>query len=209
MFSEYDPPAGGLRTWPYIRTPSETEGEPDSISHFTNLKQEPNKRYTQATYDAVRPTTLYGDLLSKSRTQGADHSTHAYSTSSFRQRRDAIEVAWGAHKYRIMTKAHKHRFPTCAKCGQKLTHSHLLGGCLTTSKLKISRHHSTFKLLVGKTRTRTPSHKHTGRLNAITRFAGFVQQSENKSSKCLYKHLLIKDYQFYKLYNICRFCSIL
>ena len=49
----------------------------------------------------------------------------------------------------------------------------------------------------------------TGRLNAITRFAGFVQQSENKSSKCLYKHLLIKNYQFYKLYNICRFCSIL
>ena len=146
-FSEYDPPAGGLRTWPYIRTPNEREGEPDRITHFTNLKQEPNQRYTQATYAAVRSTTLYGDLLSKSRSHGADHSIHAYSTSSFRQRRDAMEVAWGAHKYRLMTKAHKHRFPTCAKCGQKLTHSHLLGGCRTTSKLKISRHHSTFKLL--------------------------------------------------------------
>ena len=49
-------PRGGLRTWPYIRTPSKTEGvEPDRITHFTDLKQEPNKRYTQATYDAVRP----------------------------------------------------------------------------------------------------------------------------------------------------------
>ena len=58
-----------------------------------------------------------------------------------------MEVAWGAHKFRLMTKAHKHRFPTCTRCGHKLTHSHLLGGCYTTAKLKISRHHSTFKLL--------------------------------------------------------------
>ena len=61
----------------------------------------------------------------------------------------------------------------------------------------------------GRTARKKGPENRTGRLNAITRFAGFVQQSENKSSKCLYKHLLIKDYQYYKLYNICRFCSIL
>ena len=147
VFDEYDPPVGGLRTWPFIRTPATREDEPDRITHFTNLKAEPNKRFKEAAYTRVETTTLYGGLLAKARAQAADHTIHAYSTSGFRQRRDAMEVAWGSHKFRLMTKAHKRRFPTCAKCGHKLTHSHLLGGCYTTSKLRISRHHSTFKLL--------------------------------------------------------------
>ena len=33
------------------------------------------------------------------------------------------------------------------KCKQKITNTHLLGGCISTAKLRISRHHSTFKLL--------------------------------------------------------------
>ena len=35
----------------------------------------------------------------------------------------------------------------CTKCNQPLTNTHLLGGCKYNSKLRISRHHSTFKLL--------------------------------------------------------------
>ena len=35
----------------------------------------------------------------------------------------------------------------CRKCGQKLTNTHLLGGCISIARLRISRHHSTFKLL--------------------------------------------------------------
>ena len=147
VFDEFDPPRGGLRTWPFIRTPAKEVGEPDRITHFTNLTAEPNKRFTDAAYTRVATTTLYGSLLSKARAEGADHTIHAYSDSGFRQRRDAMEVAWGSHKFRLMTKAHKRRFPTCTKCGHKLTHTHLLGGCYTTAKLKISRHHSTFKLL--------------------------------------------------------------
>ena len=146
-FDEFDPPIGGLRTWPIIRTPATAEGDSDRITHFTNLKAEPGRRYKQAAYDRVTSDTRYGGLLATARHQGADHTIYAYSTSGYRQRRDAMEVAWGSHKYRLMTKAHKRRFPTCAKCGHKLTHSHLLGGCFSTSRLRISRHHSTFTLL--------------------------------------------------------------
>ena len=147
VFEEYDPPVGGPRTWPIVRIPSHLEDEPDRISRFTNLKAEPAKRYKEAAYAKVPITTLYGGLLQQSRIHGADHTIHAYSTSGFRQRREALEVAWGAHKYRLLTKANKHRFPACSKCGQKLTHTHLLGGCHAMQNARTRRHNSTFTLL--------------------------------------------------------------
>ena len=45
VFDELDPPVGGLRTWPIVRTPSPSADEPDRISRFTNLRAEPAKRY--------------------------------------------------------------------------------------------------------------------------------------------------------------------
>ena len=147
VFDELDPPVGGLRTWPIVRTPSPSADEPDRISRFTNLRAEPAKRYKEATLTSVPTTSLYGSLLQQSRINGADHSIHAYSTSGFRQRREALEVAWGAHKYRLLTKANKHRFPSCSKCGRKLTHTHMLGGCPATQNARTRRHNSTFTLL--------------------------------------------------------------
>ena len=147
VFDELDPPVGGLRTWPIVRTPSPSADEPDRISRFTNLRAEPAKRYKEATLASVPTTSLYGSLLQQSRINGADHSIHAYSTSGFRQRREALEVAWGAHKYRLLTKANKHRFPSCSKCGRKLTHTHMLGDGPATQNARTRRHNSTFTLL--------------------------------------------------------------
>ena len=128
---------------PLSRTPSPSADEPDRISRFTNLRAEPAKRYKEATLASVPTTSLYGSLLQQSRINGADHSIHVYSTSGFRQRREALEVAWGAHKYRLLTKANKHRFPSCSKCGRKLTHTHMLGGCPATQNARTRRHNST------------------------------------------------------------------
>ena len=93
VFDEFDPPVGGPRTWPIVRTPSQFEEEPDHISRFTNLKSEPAKRFKESTYANVPTSSLYGGLLLQSRSNGADHSIHAYSTSGYRQRREALEVA--------------------------------------------------------------------------------------------------------------------
>ena len=190
-FDEYGPPAGGLRTWLVtIRTPSQTENEPDRITHFTNLKAEPSKRYKEAAYAQVRPTTLYGDLLTQSRLQGAEHTMHAYSTSGFRQRRDAMEVAWaGAHKFRLVNKSHRRRFPTCVKYGQKLAHSHLLGGCQSTAKLNISRHHSTFKLL-----HRLLTQENGGRWPILAMDLGTQTEEEDDKPDACYATILRPEY---------------
>ena len=142
-FNEADPPVGGLRTWPQIRTTK--PDQPDVIHKLHNLTTAIKK---QARHKRLIPpqSGIFGTLLKQARELGADHSIHAYSRSPYRSRRDSLEVAWGVHVHKLRRKTRSGPL-VCGKCKQKLTNTHLLGGCPSTAKLRISRHHSTFKLL--------------------------------------------------------------
>ena len=146
IFNEADPPIGGLRTWPVHRELK--DDAPDVLTNFTNLKTDARAYAKRATVAQNQPTTLFGRLLRNAKTQGADYSIHAYSRSAYIDKRNSLEVAWGVHRYRLQPKFGKHQPLLCGKCQQKLTNTHILGGCYSTSRLRIARHHSTFKLLV-------------------------------------------------------------
>ena len=145
-FSAADPPVGGLRTWPFLRECR--EDDEDVLTNLTDLKTDAKKNAQKATLVNLQPTTVFNRLLQRAKSQGADYSIHAYSKSTYKDRRNSLEVAWGVHRYRMHHKFGKNQPLVCDKCKQKLTNTHILGGCYTTSRLRISRHHSTFKLLV-------------------------------------------------------------
>ena len=67
-------------------------------------------------------------------------------TTTFRARRDSLEVAWEEHIHKCKR---KHSLSLiCTKCQSPLTNTHILGGCRFTAKLRIKRHISTFRLLL-------------------------------------------------------------
>ena len=51
------------------------------------------------------------------------------------------------HVYRCKGRQSSQGLMQCGKCNQPRTNTHLLGGCKHSSKLRTSRHNSTFKLL--------------------------------------------------------------
>ena len=132
IFDEADPSIGGLRTWPVHREPK--DDAPDVLTNFTNLKTDARAYAKRATIAQNQPTTLFGRLLCNAKTQGADYSIHAYSRSAYIDRRNSLEVAWGVHRYRLQPKFGKHQPLLCGKCQQKLTNTHILGGCYSTSR---------------------------------------------------------------------------
>ena len=143
IFTQADPPLGGLRTWPYTQNQ-------DTINHpkhkLTNLHTSLRKLVKTQTYNNHRATnTIYSNILKQARHNGADHTIHAYSTTPYRARRDALEVAWGVHIHRCSSKSGP--TPTCSKCQAPLNNTHLLGGCSHTAKLRTKRHNNTFLLL--------------------------------------------------------------
>ncbi len=78
---------------------------PDAINHpkhnLTNLHTSLRKLVKSQTYNNRRAAnTIYNNILKQARDTGADHSIHAYSTSPFKARRDALEVALGVHVHR-------------------------------------------------------------------------------------------------------------
>ena len=85
--------------------------------------------------------TVHGEQLRKAKTLGADFSIHARSQSSYINKRDAMEIAWGSAKNRLYKgKA----IPLCRHCLIRLTNSHLAGDCPTKRRLRTDRHNSTF-----------------------------------------------------------------
>jgi ribonuclease HI len=143
-FEEADPPIGGLRTWPQLRL--NTTNKPEHIRKLTNLKSG-IKKELKHTNKTTATKGVYWKLLQAARNTRTDFSIQAYSQSPYRSRRDACELAWGSHVYRCLKKNNTHGPMLCTKCNQPLTNTHLLGGCKHNSKLRTSRHNSTFKLL--------------------------------------------------------------
>ena len=137
------PPIGGLRTWPYTQNPNICNNPKHNL---TNLHTSLRKLIKSQTYTNHRAAnTIYSNILKHARDNGADHSIHAYSTTPYRARRDALEVAWGIHIHRCKRKSGQ--TPTCYKCQSPLNNTHLLGGCSHTAKLRTKRHNITFLLL--------------------------------------------------------------
>ena len=144
IFTEADPPIGGLRTWPQIKTT-----KPDKSIHITKisdvhngirklLKTKPPKPQTST-------TTTYSNILQHARELGADLNIDAHSDTPYRARRDALEVMWGVHVHRCRKK-----FRPPSSHAQNATHptnTHILGACRFTAKFRTQRHNNTFKLL--------------------------------------------------------------
>jgi hypothetical protein len=142
IFTQADPPIGGLRTWPYTQPDTKNNHK----HNLTNLHTSLRRLVKSQTYNNRKATnTIYSNILKQARDNGADHSIHAYSTSPFKARRDALEVAWGVHVHRCKRKTGPS--PICSKCQSPLNNTHLLGGCSHTAKLRTKRHNSTFLLL--------------------------------------------------------------
>jgi ribonuclease HI len=121
-------------------------------THTNKVKSHTGVQYNDASdagacgvVDRKATKTIYSNIPKQAMDNGADHSIHAYSTSPFKARRDALEVAWGVHVHRCRRKTG----PTsiCSKCQSPLSNTHLLGGCSHTAKLRTKRHNSTFLLL--------------------------------------------------------------
>jgi ribonuclease HI len=145
IFTDADPPVGGLRSWPQIR--KTLKDTPPTSTKLANLHTSLRKLIqTHTSNTIIAPGTIYNHILRESRATGSDHTIHAYSTAPFRARRDSLEVAWGVHVHRCKRK----HSPTliCTKCNSPLTNTHILGGCRFTAKLRIKRHNSTFQLLL-------------------------------------------------------------
>jgi hypothetical protein len=143
-FEDADPPIGGLRTWLQIR--HNPTNKPKHIRKLTNLKVG-TKKELKHTIKTATTKGVFGKLLEAARDRGTYFSIQAYSQSPYRSRRDAYEVAWKSHVYRCKKKHKSHGSMLCTKCNQPLTSTHLLGGCKYNSKLRTSKHNSTFKLL--------------------------------------------------------------
>ncbi len=144
IFTAADPPKGGHRTWPYIHNTSDPRTH--IKRNLTNLHTSLRKLIKTQIYSNHRANnTIYSNILKQTRAEGADHTIHGYSTTPYRARRDALEVAWGVHVHMC---SRKHGpTPTCSQCKSPLNNTHILGGCKYTAKLRTKRHNVTFLLL--------------------------------------------------------------
>jgi hypothetical protein len=149
LFTDSDPPVGGLRTWPQIRKAS--KDSPHIITKLADLDSSFRKIIRAHTSNPTHDKqaiygTIYSQILHKARTSGLDHTIHVDSTSPFRARRDSLEVTWGVHIHRCKRKHNPSLI--CTKCQSPLTNTHILGSCQYIAKLKTKRHNSTFQLLL-------------------------------------------------------------
>ena len=144
IFTDADPPVGGLRTWPQIQ--QQNRDTTTKITKLANLRTGLRKLIRTHMPIGATNNTIFSQILQTARTTGSDHAIHAYPTAPFRARRDSLEVAWGVHVHRCKR---KHNLSlTCTKCQSPLTNTHILGGCRYTAKLRTKRHNSTFRLLL-------------------------------------------------------------
>jgi len=145
IFTGADPPVGGLRTWPQTR--QNGKGTAPTITKLADPHSSLRKLIrTHTPNTTTSHGTIYSHILKDAITTGSDNTIHAYSTSSFRARRDSLEVAWRVHIHRCKRKHNLSRI--CTKCQSPLTNPHILGGCIFTAKLRTKRHNSTFRLLL-------------------------------------------------------------
>ncbi len=99
-FDEADPPVGGLKTGPQIKTT--TPNNPDTIIKLTNIKNDVKKAIKEITY--TTSIGIFGEQIRKARETGTDFSIQAHSKPPYRCRRDSYEVARGTHIYRCKRK---------------------------------------------------------------------------------------------------------
>ena len=96
LFTDADPPVGGLRTWPQIRKTS--KDSPSIITKLADLHSSIRKLIrTHTSNPTTSHGTIYSQILHKARTSGSNSTIYACSTSHFRARRDSFEMAWGVH----------------------------------------------------------------------------------------------------------------
>ena len=149
IFTLANPPMGGLRTWPQkiVHNPK-TPGNPDRTP-FGNLKTDIRKITRLHPQATAYKESYFGKLLCDSQAKGADYSIHAHSRSSFKNRTNSLQIAWGTYrnKYKhLQKKSNPDMHLRCKQCGKFLTNSHLAGNCPSLERLRMSRHHSTFTL---------------------------------------------------------------
>ncbi len=88
IFTTVDPPIGGLRTWPYTQN---TDAQNQPKHNLTNFHSSLRKLIKSQVHNNRRANnTIYSNILKQARDNGADHTIHAYSTTPFRVRRDAL-----------------------------------------------------------------------------------------------------------------------
>jgi len=90
-FTEADPPIGGLRTWPQIKTI-----KPDKSTLINKIADMHNGirklLKTKLPKPQTSTITTYSNKLQHARELGADHNIHADSYTPYRARRDSLEV---------------------------------------------------------------------------------------------------------------------
>jgi hypothetical protein len=92
IFTSADPPIGGLGTWPLIKaTDAHNKCNKNKLA---NLHADLRKLIKAQDHATPKPNnTIYSTILREAREKGSDHNIHGYSTSSYRARRDSLEVA--------------------------------------------------------------------------------------------------------------------
>jgi hypothetical protein len=143
-FTYAGPHIGGLRTRPILRNYNPDNST--STTKLPDLHTSLRKLIRKHSNTTLRtPNTIYNTILQSAREAGADHNINGYLHAPYRARRDYLEVAWGVHVHRC---SKKHGLTlTCTKCRSPLNNTHNIGGCRSTSKLRIKRHNKTFLLL--------------------------------------------------------------
>jgi hypothetical protein len=142
IFTDADPPVGGLRTWP--QTWKNGKNTPSNITKLADLHSSLRKLIRTHPFNTTtRHGTIYSQILHESRTTGSDHTIHAYSTAPFRARRDSMEVAWGVHIHGKENTAHLSYVPSASPRSQ--THTYLeAANSPPSSELNATTVHSDF-----------------------------------------------------------------
>jgi hypothetical protein len=133
-YTDAEPPIGGLRTWSILR-----DHNPDNTTTTTklpDLHMSLRKTIRKHSSTTLRtPSTTYITILKRARETGTDHNIHGYSHAPCRARRVSLDVAWGVHAH-ICSRKHGPAL-TCTKYHSPINNTHILGGCRSTSKLRM------------------------------------------------------------------------
>jgi hypothetical protein len=88
-FTGGDPPIGGPRTWPQLRTTNQDiiTTSPKLSNLHSGLRKLVKKHISN---NPTNPVTIYGNIPRKVRDSEAYHTIHAYSNASYRSRRDSL-----------------------------------------------------------------------------------------------------------------------
>ena len=119
IFTEADPPIGGLRTWPQIR--KIVSNKTDTIHKITNLKTV-IKRAIKANKDN-RTKGIFGRLLQEARNTDIDFSIQVYSRAPYKCKRGSYEVARGSNVYRCKRRHNVHVCSVESATNRSQTHT--------------------------------------------------------------------------------------